>query len=151
MSTVSSITSTDSTSSSSDLSSVAMTSEDFYKLLIAEVNNQDPTEPMSNQELTQQLMQMQNTAALSDVCDSLSSLVESNESLNETFSNYLSSMNGLSTLSSATSMIGKTVSYTNSEGTELSGEVDQVKVDDGNIYLVIGGSNVLLDDVTSIQ
>ena len=153
MSTVSSVTSTDtSNDSTSTLSTQLLDSEDFYNLLVAEVTNQDPLDPVSNQDLTLQLMQLQNTSAMSDVTESIGELVTSTEALNENLLSSFSSLQSLSELSSATSMIGKDITYTLDDSTEeLSGNVDSIKINDGTAYLVVDDTEVALDNVLTIS
>lgn len=155
MSTVSSVNSvsTDtSNDSTSALSTQLLDSEDFYNLLVAEVTNQDPLDPVSNQDLTLQLMQLQNTSAMSDVTDSIGELVTSTEALNENLLSSFGSLQSLSALSSATSMIGKDITYTLDDSTEeLSGSVDSIKINDGTAYLVIDDTEVALDNVLTIS
>jgi len=156
MSTVSSVSSTSSTDSSEDVSTALSTqlldSEDFYNLLVAEVTNQDPLDPVSNQELTLQLMQLQNTSAMSEVTDSMESMVASAEELNENLLSAFSSLQSLSSLSSATSMIGKDITYKLDDSTgEVSGTVDSIKINDGTAYLMIDDTEVALDNVLTIS
>ena len=155
MSTVSSVTSasTDtSNDSTSALSTQLLDSEDFYNLLVAEVTNQDPLDPVSNQELTLQLMQLQNTSAMSEVTDSMESMVASSEELNENLLSAFSSLQSLSSLSSATSMIGKDITYKLDDSTgEVSGTVDSIKINDGTAYLMIDDTEVALDNVLTIS
>ena len=69
----------------------ALTSEDFLKLLITQLQNQDPTAPVGNEELLGQLSQMR----------SLQSNIELSSSLKTTSANQ--------NLSTAASYIGKQV------------------------------------------
>ncbi|MCP4248218.1 MAG: hypothetical protein GY778_14325 [bacterium] len=52
----------------------ALTGEDFFKLLIAQLSNQDPLEPTSNQELLQQLSSIRDIELSSTLTESLKSL-----------------------------------------------------------------------------
>ena len=152
MSTVSSVTSTDTSNDSTSTSTQLLDTEDFYNLLVAEITNQDPLDPVSNQELTLQLMQLQNTSAMSDVTESIGELVTSTEALNENLLSSFSSLQSLSELSSATSMIGKDITYTLDDSTEeLSGNVDSIKINDGTAYLVVDDTEVALDNVLTIS
>src|SRR5215475_11702176 len=55
----SSVSSSNSTQSNGLSGFAALTSQDFLTMLITELKNQDPTQPVSNTELLQQLSQMQ--------------------------------------------------------------------------------------------
>jgi len=146
------LNSTSTTSVTEVDTSTEMTSDDFYELLVAEVTNQDPMDPVSNQDLVLQLMQLGNTSSLSDVSESLQELSDSTTEMYEEYENLLSSLSTYSSLGSASAMIGKTITYTDDEsGEELSGTVSQVNVKDGSTYLSVGSDDVLLTAVTSIS
>ncbi|MCH7813838.1 MAG: hypothetical protein IID40_07435 [Planctomycetes bacterium] len=53
---------------------IALTGEDFFKLLIAQLSNQDPLEPTSNQELLQQLSSIRDIELSTTLTESLKSL-----------------------------------------------------------------------------
>jgi flagellar basal-body rod modification protein FlgD len=131
-------------SSSTDTTSTttSATATDFITLLLAELKNQDPTDPMDTAELTSQF------ASLSLVQEA----VKTNDYL-ETLSQYASSINN----SSAVSCVGKTVtadtsSITVSDGTaqalsfSLSGDASAVTLTiydaDGNSVRTIGGGSL---------
>jgi flagellar basal-body rod modification protein FlgD len=106
---------------------------DFLKLLVAQLQNQDPLNPTSGTDFTSQLAQF--------------STLQGIQQLNANFSNLLL-MQGLS---QATTLIGKTVTYTKPNTSQTSqGVVQAVSVNGGNIQLVIGGNNVALSQVQSI-
>lgn len=53
---------------------VALSGQDFFKLLIAQLSNQDPLEPTSNQELLQQLSSIRDIELSTTLTESLKSL-----------------------------------------------------------------------------
>ena len=82
----------------------ALTSENFLKMMIVQLQNQDPLEPTGNEELLNQISQMR----------SLQSSIELSESLK--------SLSVQQKLGSAASLIGKTVSgtITSANGTQTT-------------------------------
>src|SRR5258708_40188416 len=84
----------------------ALTSQDFLKMLITELQNQDPTQPVSNSELLQQLSQMQ--------------ALQSNVELNTTLSNLSNNQQ----VSSGASFLGKVVSGTDANNNPVNGVAD---------------------------
>lgn len=130
-------------------SDMMMTSEDFYALLVAEVTNQDPTNPMSNQELTLQLMQLQNTQSMTSVSENLQDLIDEVSS----YTDMLSSLATTSSLTSVNSMLGRNVSYTDPDTEEAaSGTITGITIEGGTTYFVVDGTaNIVLDDITSIS
>ncbi len=55
-------------------SAAQMTSEDFYKLLIAELRYQDPMEPMDNSKMVEQVAGIRNIEASTNMTSALSSV-----------------------------------------------------------------------------
>lgn len=110
-------------SSSSKTSSAAEMSDRFMTLFLAQLQNQDPLNPMENAEMTSQLAQMNMVSGL--------------ETLNESMQTLLGSYNEALSLQAA-NLVGKNVlvpgdDLTLSEdgslfGLELSGPADKVEV-----------------------
>ena len=111
---------------------------DYMKLLISQLQNQDPLEPLDNNEMASQLAQF--------------SQLQQIESLNTSFAQVLVNMER----SYASSLIGKEVSFlgeSESGTSEIAeGVVDEVYYDvDGEILLVAGDRTVNLKDVISVK
>jgi len=111
---------------------------DYMKLLVTQLQNQNPLEPLDNNEMAAQLAQF--------------SELEQLENMNASFSRVLDSVQQ----SYASSLIGKDVSFevrAADGGLETkTGEVEEVIMeDDGDITLVVDGQNVRLADVTAIR
>jgi len=125
-------------SSASTVSSASDIQMDYMKLLVTQLQNQNPLEPLDNNEMAAQLAQF--------------SELEQLENMNASFSRVLDSVQQ----SYASSLIGKDVSFevrTADGGLETkTGEVEEVIMeDDGDITLVVDGQNVRLADVTAIR
>ncbi|MDD4891132.1 MAG: flagellar hook capping FlgD N-terminal domain-containing protein [Phycisphaerae bacterium] len=110
-----------------------MKPEDFLKLLITQLKNQDPFEPVKNQDLLDQISsirQLQNSMDLSKTLTSTSLHQE---------------------ITSAGGLIGKTVEGLNSTGDSVSGVVTSVSVKDKAVSLDLDtGEQVPLDNVTRV-
>ena len=91
--------------------------EDFMKIMIKELQQQDPFEPVSSKDLLTQVGQ------ISD----LQSATELSKTLKELATNQK--------LGSASSLLGKVVRGVTPNGDELSGMVTAVKLEDDSIYL----------------
>lgn len=125
-------------SSASTVSSASDIQVDYMKLLVTQLQNQNPLEPLDNNEMAAQLAQF--------------SELEQLEGMNASFSQVLDSVQQ----SYASSLIGKGVSFDvqTADGTTetKTGEVEEVIMrEDGDITLVVDGQNVRLSDVTSIR
>lgn len=106
----------------------------FLQLLVAQMTNQDPLEPTSNDEFITQMAQL--------------SSYEQMENLNDQFKVNA----GLTSISTGASLIGKEVTYTDEDTSEaVTGVVDGVVMtSDSEFVLSIDGVEVSLSSVTSI-
>ena len=105
----------------------------YLQLLITQLQNQNPLEPMKTQEMTSQLAQI--------------AQVEKLESLESTFQETLLATQ----VQQATGMIGSEVEFIPPQGTMATfGRVDGVIVDHGDVLLRVGGERIALDEVLSI-
>ncbi len=99
--------------------------DSFLKLLVAEMQNQDPTKPMESTEYVAQLASFSN--------------VEQSIQMNEKLDNLISS----SFIASAGSLIGRTI--TSADGA-TSGEIVQVKVTNGiGTAVLASGAEISVD------
>ncbi len=125
----------DSSSAINTASSIQM---DYMKLLVTQLQNQNPLEPMDNNEMASQLAQFSQLQQL--------------ESMNSNFANVLSSTER----SYANSLIGKEISFAteNETGSRdlANGIVEEVINNvDGEIILVTANHTIALDGVISIK
>lgn len=105
--------------------------EAFLTLLIAQMKNQDPTEPMDATQYMSQLASFSNVEQSVQIKEQLGLILQTN---------YLDQASGL---------IGKTL--TSPDG-EVSGEISQVQVfDDGIIATLTGGEKVLVSNGVTIS
>lgn len=109
---------------------------DFMNLLVTQLQNQNPLEPMDNQDMSAQLAQFSELQQLEEMNGSFGEVLESVQR------DY------------ASSLIGKDVSFSTAgvEGAmeSLSGEVEEIVLD-GDIRLIIGDRRIRLADVLSVR
>ncbi|MCK1336583.1 flagellar basal-body rod modification protein FlgD [Bradyrhizobium sp. LB1.3] len=114
-----------STSSTTSKSSTGVDYNTFLQLLIAEMKNQDPTNPMDTSQYMSQFAQL--------------SSVEQAMQTNTKLDSLLSSQS----LSQADGLIGKTVSFTDSTGATFSGKVASISINtDGSVATLEDGTKV---------
>lgn len=130
MSSVNNIGTSTTTQSSSTQSAKSSESslgkDDFLKLLVTQMQYQDPMKPMDDTQFVSQMAQF--------------SSLEQMQNLNSSMMTV-----------QASGMIGKNIKWTNDSGTEQTGVVTAVKITSGKPALVVGDLNVDLDKVTSIE
>lgn len=110
----------------------------YMKLLVTQLQNQNPLEPMDNKDMSAQLAQF--------------SQLEQLESMNSSFGKVLDSVQR----SYASSLIGKEVSFaaTAADGSQetQTGKVDEVTMNaSGDISLLVGDYAVSLADVSGVR
>lgn len=91
--------------------------QDYIKLMVSELQNQDPLNPMDNSQMLQQVSQI--------------SAIQSNNNLTSTLNSVLLGQN----LASMGSMIGKGVIGLTDDGTSVQGIVDSASLVNGKPYL----------------
>ena len=107
--------------------------EGFLKLLITQLQNQDPLEPMSNEDFAAQLAQF--------------SSLEQMQNLNESFGQLMD----LTKISGSANLIGKNVQYFDEgSGLNLGGTVDKVLIKPDGLYFSIDGKQINSDLVKEI-
>jgi flagellar basal-body rod modification protein FlgD len=106
--------------------------DNFLKLMITELQNQDPLNPMENSEMLNQISQIREIGAT--------------DKLTSTLDAVLTGQN----LTSASSLIGKEVKALSDDNEQVSGIVDRVTVTNGVPKLHIGDKTVGLNNISDI-
>lgn len=104
----------------------------FIKMLVAELQNQDPMNPMSNSEMLQQVSQIRS--------------IQSNDNLSTTLQSVLLGQN----LATAGYMMGLTVNGLADSGDKVTGLVNSVSIEGGVPKLHIGEDTMSLGNVAEI-
>ena len=105
----------------------------FLKLLVAQMKYQDPSKPMDTNQM------MAQTATLTQV-EKLGALVTAQQSL-------VSSQH----IQTASAMVGRTVAYTNSDGSTGTGVVTSATLTGSEPTLKVGNKDVPLSSVTEVR
>jgi flagellar basal-body rod modification protein FlgD len=105
---------------------------DFLKLMIVELQNQDPLNPMDNAQILEQIGQMQS--------------ITSNNNLIET----LESMALGQAINSASSMLSKYVVAMTDDGRQVGGQVYGVQIVEGMAKLQVGQDLVSMANVQAV-
>jgi flagellar basal-body rod modification protein FlgD len=123
-------TTSSSSTTTNPLQSVSVA--DFTKMLVTELQNQDPTQPMTNTDLMNQVSQIQS--------------IDSNQQLTST----LQSVALGQSIASAGSLIGATVTGLDTNGKQVTGAVTSASISNGSAVLNVGSSTIALTNVTQI-
>lgn len=111
----------------------SLNSETFMKLLITQLQNQDPLEPVGNEELLNQLSMMRNLQANIELGESLKAITTNQQ------------------LSTAATYIGREITGVDTAGEGLTGIVDRAFLREGEAFVAVGSREVALGEVTSIS
>lgn len=111
--------------------------ESFLELLITELQNQDPLNPMDNTQLLNQLSQIRQIGATTQLSDTLNGVAEGQN------------------LTTASNMIGRQISALTEDGDEVEGLVDRVSLetaDNGRrtVQIHVGDQAVPLRNVREV-
>jgi flagellar basal-body rod modification protein FlgD len=105
----------------------------FIKLLVTEMQNQDPMNPMDNSQILQQISQIKAIAS------------------NDRMSNTLTSMQLQQDMTSGSVLLNQTIKGMNSSGDMISGKVDKVTVAGTKVQLHVGDDTIDLKNVSEID
>ena len=107
--------------------------EDFIKMMVTELQNQDPTAPAKNSELLAQMSQIGQLQSSTTLTEGIQNMVLQNQ------------------IGSAGNLIGKTVAGLDDNDKPVGGIVNSVRVEDKNVVLELDNGNKLqLARVTAI-
>ena len=107
--------------------------EDFIKMMVTQLQNQDPLQPTKNQDLLAQMSQIGQLQSNTTLQDTLKGMMLQNQ------------------IGSASSLIGKTVQGLDDANNPISGTVNSVKVRSDGVSLELdNGKSLGLARITSI-
>jgi flagellar basal-body rod modification protein FlgD len=124
-----------STQSASQLSNKKMElkTDDFIKLMVTQLQHQDPMEPTKNQELLAQMSQIGQLQSSTTMQEMLKELSLQNQ------------------IGSSGQLIGKMVAGLDDQDEQTTGLVNSVRVQDNQVYLELdNGKTLRMDRVTAI-
>ena len=104
----------------------------FLKLLIAELSNQDPLNPMEDREFISQMATFSSLEQMQNMNSTLNSIAEVNKF-------------------SAANYVGKAVAFTNDEGKQVAALVNAVWFDNGKTILDTTEGEIALEKVEGIS
>lgn len=124
--------SSSSSSSSSNDPFKSLDLNSFLQLMVTEMQNQDPTNPMDSSQILQQISQMASISTTEQLSSSLNSVVLGQN------------------LTTAGSLVSKYISGTDDTGASVFGQVASVSISNGVPKAVVGNQTVSLDKIKQI-
>lgn len=109
---------------------------DYMTLLVTQLTNQNPLDPMDTNDMAAQLAEFSQLSEL--------------EEINSSFSDTLTMVQQ----SYASSLLGQEVSYSSTDEddntTTGSGTVTEIEIDDDVVSLLVGDTEISLEDILSV-
>lgn len=119
--------------SSSGSAQVSLNQQQFLQLLTAQLQNQDPLNPISSQDFTTQLAQLSTVSGIQQLNTGIQQLLQ------------------LQQLSQGAALMGKTVTYVASGATTSGkGVVQGVSLQNGQLQVQVSGQQVPISQVNGI-
>jgi flagellar basal-body rod modification protein FlgD len=112
---------------------MSLKTEDFIKMMVTQLQNQDPMDPMKNQDLLAQMSQIGQLQSTTSLQSSITSMMTQNQ------------------IGAASSLIGKVVQGMDAQKNTVQGQVNSVLVQsDGVVLQLDNGAQLPLGNVTAI-
>lgn len=128
------LSSTTGTSGKSATSAAGLKQDDFLKLLTTQLQNQDPSSPLSDAEFGTQLAQF--------------AMLEGINNLTTSFNQFFQAQQ----LTQGANLIGKTVAYTVQGSTQArQGVISEVSLQGGKLQLHVGSDVISPDQIQSFE
>ncbi len=113
----------------------------FLQLFVAQLQHQDPTEPVKQEQFLAQLAQFSTVEGVENLNAKFDKLIQ----LQETGKN-----NTFSELNTGASLLGTTVTHVK-DGESRTAEVTEVQQKGGQVLLNVGGNLIPVSDITSVK
>ena len=115
----------------------------FLQLMLAQLENQDPTQPMENTEWLSQLAQYSSL-------EQMTAMNENMENISTNLNSMYDTMGTNAVISQTLSLVGKDVTILTDKG-EVTGSVEEAKFDGGVGYVKVGSQYYSIANITSIR
>ena len=106
--------------------------DQFLGLMIAELQNQDPLNPMENSQILQQISQIREIGATGELTGTLEAVLRGQN------------------LSNASNMIDKQINALTDDGETVSGKVERVSISNNVVKVHVDGQEIALENVREI-
>jgi flagellar basal-body rod modification protein FlgD len=126
-------TSTPSSTTSSAASSPMLGKDDFLKLLVTQLQHQDPMNPVDDKDFMGQMAQFTSVEQLTNMATSIDR------------------MSTASQTAQSVSLLGKTVTWKKDDGTAGEGVASSVSFTDGVISIAVGDAQIAPNEIETVR
>lgn len=118
----------------------AESAQQFMNLLVAQIQYQDPLNPVSQENMTAQLAQISTVSGINELNSGINGL-------NLQFREMLS----MQSMFDGASLVGRNVEFRNpvTEATE-QGQISEARVSNGSLNLTVNGQQISLSSITAV-
>ncbi|MGI5901205.1 MAG: flagellar hook capping FlgD N-terminal domain-containing protein [Desulfitobacteriia bacterium] len=131
---------TEETKKNDNLTKANELQQDFLKLLIAQLKNQDPMSPMDNTEFVSQLAQF---SSLEQMTNMVTAVEHLRSDLTTLYSAFL--------FTQGAALIGKEVVAIGEDGTEITGRISSISWQNGYLTAMVGEEPIAMDRIVEIR
>ncbi|MDD5369946.1 MAG: flagellar hook capping FlgD N-terminal domain-containing protein [Anaerolineaceae bacterium] len=121
------------TASTTPKAFAGLNNSDFMLMLMAQLRNQNPLDPMQDKDMMGQVAQLNSLQSLQGIQSRMDEMAKSNQ------------------FSYAASLIGKTARVDRGDGSVLEGKICEVNLENRQIQVVLGGRAYPIDALLSIS
>jgi flagellar basal-body rod modification protein FlgD len=107
--------------------------DDFLKLLVTQLQHQDPMNPMDDKDFMGQMAQFSSLEQITNLAQTMER------------------MNFQSSMSQGVSLIGHKVTYSDDDGAPVTGTATAVSVQDGQVSVTVDGQSVALSAIQEVS
>ena len=107
--------------------------DDFLKLLVTQLQDQDPTQPTDSSQFMAQLAQFSSLEQMTNVSQTLDGIASGQS------------------VSQGVELLGKYLTYTRADGSTGNGVASAISVAGGNVVLKVGDENVQESQITDVS
>ena len=107
--------------------------DDFLKLLVTQLQDQDPTQPTDSSQFMAQLAQFSSLEQMTNVSQTLDGMASSQS------------------VTQGVDLLGKYLTYTRADGSTGNGVASSISVAGGNVVLKVGDENVQAGQITDVS
>lgn len=111
--------------------------DDFLRIFITQLKNQDPLQPLQDKDFIAQMAQFSSLEQITNMANGMNGIKE-----------VLAQQNSLGAISN---LIGKIGYWKDADGTELSGQVTSVLMKDGEFYATIGDKEIPIYQLYKVE
>ncbi|GBF11605.1 MULTISPECIES: flagellar hook capping FlgD N-terminal domain-containing protein [Tepidibacillus] len=150
---------TESTSTASNVNSQSALSEqsilgkdDFLKIFVTQLKNQDPLQPLQDREFIAQMAQFSTLEQIANLNKTTEKVLEIQTTMAQEFANLKDpSLNNYQLIASYSNLIGKKGFWLDQNGNETFGSIQSILFKENQHYVNIDGQELLISDLVKIE